>query len=120
MLEGASYEHRFIPMSEFYKDHLHPLWQEYIDNGVVGGHDGMDYLCLNAFFDAVRNKTEVPIDAYDMATWMSITCLSEDSIAMGSAPVAIPDFTYGKWINRKPYVRSKYCLEEVCYDCFNK
>ena len=119
MLEGASYEHRFIPVEEFYKEHMHPLWQEYIDNGVVGGHDGIDYLCLNAFFDAVRNKTEVPIDAYDMASWMAITCLSEDSIAMGSAPVAIPDFTYGKWINRKPYVRSKYCLEEVCYDKFN-
>ena len=62
----------------------------------------------------------MPIDVYDMAAWMSITCLSEDSIAMGSSPVAIPDFTSGKWIKRKPYVRGKYCLEEVCYDCFDK
>ena len=78
----------------------------------------MDYLVLNAFFDAVRNRTEVPIDVYDMASWMAITCLSEDSIAMGSMPVAIPDFTYGKWIKRAPFVRSKYCLEEVCWDWF--
>lgn len=120
MLEGPSYDHRFIPVAEFYKEHMHPLWQEYIAGGVVGGHDGMDYLCLNAFFDAVRNHTEVPIDAYDMASWMAITCLSENSIAMGSMPVAIPDFTFGKWIKPRPYVRSKYCLEEVCWDCFNK
>lgn len=117
---GHSYAHKFIPVDEFYADHMHPLWQEYIEGGVVGGHDGMDYLVLNAFFDAVRNRTEVPIDAYDMASWMAITCLSEDSIALGSMPVAIPDFTYGKWIKRAPYVRSKYCLEEVCWDCFTK
>ena len=29
--------------------------------------------------------------------YMSITCLSEESIAHGGMPVAIPDFTGGKW-----------------------
>jgi len=120
MVEGETYNHKFLPMKDFYEEHMHPLWKEYQKNGLVGGHGGMDGLCLAAFFDAVRNKTEVPIDAYDMASWMAITCLSEDSIAMGSMPVPIPDFTYGKWIKRKPYVRSKYCLEEVCYDYFDE
>jgi hypothetical protein len=36
-----------------------------------------------------------------MAAWMSITCLSEDSIAAGGAPVAIPDFTNGKWMTAR-------------------
>lgn len=39
----------------------------------------------------------MPIDVYDMATWMSITPLSERSIQLGSMPVEIPDFTNGKW-----------------------
>ncbi|MDR2617752.1 MAG: gfo/Idh/MocA family oxidoreductase, partial [Treponema sp.] len=54
-----------------------------------------------AFFTAVRQGGKVPIDIYDMASWMSVSCLSEDSIAMGGAPVAIPDFTNGKWITRE-------------------
>ena len=116
--EGASYRHQFVPMKEFYEEHMHPLWKEYQKNGLIGGHGGMDGLCLSAFFDAVRNQTETPIDAYDMASWMAITCLSEDSIAMGSAPVPIPDFTYGKWIKRGPIVRSKYCLDDICTECF--
>jgi len=29
--------------------------------------------------------------------------LSETSIARGSAPVKVPDFTRGKWKTRKPY-----------------
>ena len=40
----------------------------------------------------------MPIDVYDAATWMAITPLSEKSIACGSAPVEIPDFTRGKWV----------------------
>ena len=44
-----------------------------------------------------------PIDVYDAAAWMSISCLSEQSVAMGGAPVAIPDFTNGKWMERAPW-----------------
>ena len=89
-----------------------------VSENSIRHHGGMDGLCLAAFFDAALNKTDTPIDAYDVAAWMAITCLSEDSIAMGSMPVAIPDFTYGKWINRKPPVPSKYSLEDVFEECF--
>lgn len=70
-------------------------WKKYIEDGIVGGHDGMDYLVLNAFFDSVIEGKPCPIDVYDAAAWMSITALSEKSIALGSAPVEIPDFTGG-------------------------
>ena len=86
-----------------YRDHYeHPVWKDYLAEGVRGGHDGMDWLVFRGFFDAVRNKAPVPIDVYDMATWMSITCLSEESIACGGRPVYIPDFTGGKWMERPP------------------
>jgi hypothetical protein len=43
----------------------------------------------------------MPIDVYDMAAWMVITPLSEQSIAHGGMPQAIPDFTRGGWILRE-------------------
>ena len=98
---------------------MHPLWKEYIKGGINGGHGGIDYLVLRGFFEAAINGTPVPIDVYDMASWMAITCLSEDSVAMGSMPVAIPDFTAGKWLHREPLHRSRYCVEEVCEEFFD-
>ena len=70
----------------------------------------------NMLREAVKNGTNTPIDAYDTALWMSIAPLSEASIAKGGAPVEVPDFTTGKWINREPITEGKYCLDKVCVD----
>jgi hypothetical protein len=91
----------------YFEKYDHPIWKQYLAEGVQGGHDGMDWLEFTAFFKAVRDSAPVPIDVYDMAAWMSISTLSEQSIAMGGAPVAIPDFTNGKWITRKDKVLIK-------------
>lgn len=107
----------FTDISKFYDKYQHPLWNGY---EAVGGHGGMDYLVLRAFIEAVRDKKPMPIDVYDMAAWMVITPLSEESIAMGSMPVSIPDFTNGKWTHREPFYRSRYCLEDVCTECFEE
>jgi hypothetical protein len=79
----------------------HPVWKAYLAEGVKGGHDGMDWLELSAFFNAVEGGLHAPIDVYDMASWMSVSCLSEASIASGGAPVAFPDFTNGRWIRNR-------------------
>ena len=55
---------------------------------------------LSAFADAIRDGRPTPIDVYDVAAWMATTTLSEQSIALGSAPVAYPDYTNGKWMTR--------------------
>lgn len=91
----------------------HPIWQSY-DPDADAGHGGMDFLVLRAFIDSVKRQLQTPIDVYDMAAWMSITALSEQSIAMGGQPIAVPDFTNGKWINREPAPEGKYCLAKVC------
>ena len=96
----------------------HPLWCKYTKDGIKAGHGGMDYLVLSAFVEAARDNLVPPIDVYDTATWMAITCLSEQSVAMGGHPVAFPDFTNGAWIDREPYRRGVYCLDEVCDDFF--
>lgn len=80
----------------------------------------MDHLTLLAFADAIRNKTQTPIDVYDVATWMAITVLSEQSIHTGSSSVAFPDFTNGKWIDREKPVKSIYALDDIYPECFVK
>ena len=109
--------HKWDPVERFHEKYEHPLWRDY-HRSTVGGHGGMDWLAIQAFLDAVRNKTATPIDVYDCAAWMSVTCLSEQSIALGSMPVAFPDFTNGKWINRKPAPASKWSLDAVHMECF--
>lgn len=78
----------------------HPIWQKFLTDGVRGGHGGMDYLVYNEFVQAIYENKPMPIDVYDMAAWMCISALSEESIQKGSAPVAIPDFTNGRWLLR--------------------
>ena len=63
---------------------------------------GMDTLTLQAFFGSALSGEEMPLDVYDAASWMVITCLTEASIANGGMPIDIPDFTGGKWILRDP------------------
>ena len=115
-----TWQHEWEPISNFYDEYDHPLWKEFVVDGVKGGHGGMDWLVLRGFLESVKNKVAPPIDVYDSVAWMSITCLSEDSIAMGSQPVPVPDFTNGKWIKREPIVRGKYCLDDICEECFRK
>ncbi len=99
-------------MEQYREQYDHPLWRNYKPTN--DGHGGIDSLVLSAFIDSVKRQVETPIDVYDMAAWMSITALSEQSISMGGMPVAIPDFTNGKWLNRKPAPEGKYCLDKVC------
>ena len=50
----------------------------------------MDGLVYDEFIECVRTGRPCPIDVYDAVSWMAVTALSEQSIAMGGAPVAIP------------------------------
>ncbi len=89
--------------AEYEEKWLDPVWKKFLEEGVHGGHGGLDWLCMSAFVDAAINKEPMPIDVYDMATWMAITPLSEDSIAKGGMPVEFPDFTNGRWLYDKAF-----------------
>ena len=118
-LEGVTEStHQYEDFGKRLPEFEHPLWKEYLSEGVKKGHGGMDWVVLCAFAEAVKEDAEPPIDVYDTAAWMAITCLSEQSVAMGGMPVPIPDFTNGKWIDRAPFRRSKYCVNAVCEECF--
>ena len=101
--------------AEQYRDEYeHPIWRKFMNDGIRGGHGGMDALVFDAFFTALMEGQPVPIDVYDMAAWMSISALSEESIALGGAAVAIPDFTNGQWLYRDEEPDWEFCLSKIC------
>lgn len=89
--------------ADFEEEFDHPVWKEYIKEGVKGTHDGMDYLEFKSFFNSLRNGEPMEIDVYDAVSLMIVSSLSEASITLGGAPVSFPDFTGGKWIKKKEY-----------------
>ena len=107
--------HNWDPVDSFYEKYDHPIWKKYRDKQ-VGEHGGMDYLTLSAFAEAVRERKPTPIDVYDVAAWMSVTALSEQSVALGGQVLPFPDFTNGKWIARKPEEPSVWALDEIFED----
>ena len=91
--------HQWEPFKPYEEKYLHEWWKEGVK--MKEGHGGVDYLELSLFIDAVRNKTQTPIDVYDSVTMSAVVALSGISIET-SSPVEFPDFTKGKWGKRKP------------------
>ena len=112
-IEGRSSGESWEPMENYWEEFEHPLWKKSRAGAFSGGHGGMDWLVMRGFLNAVRRRIQTPIDAYDSATLMAIGILSEESVANGSAPVAIPDFTDGRWVKRDPGPKTIFSLEEV-------
>ncbi|MBO7503576.1 MAG: Gfo/Idh/MocA family oxidoreductase [Clostridia bacterium] len=82
---------------EYLKKYEHPIWRRYLEDGVRGGHGGIDFLVYDDFFERVKDGRPMPLDVYDAAALMCITPLTAESIRNNSAPVEIPDFTGGAW-----------------------
>ena len=116
---SAKFTKEHMENIEKYSEYIPDAWKNITDKQIEIGHDGIDCLEFMAFFKAIRENAPMPIDVYDMATWMVITPLSEQSIALGGAPVAFPDFTRGRWLLRE----TKDVVELPCPEektCENK
>jgi hypothetical protein len=100
--DSAEKPHTWQPADPLLDQHNHPIWQKNAKEAENAGHGGIDYFVLRGFIEAIKRKGAPPIDVYDAAAWSAISPLSELSIARGSSPVEIPDFTRGKWRTNKP------------------
>lgn len=100
--DSMKHSHRWANTQEILAANDHPLWARYAASAAGAGHGGMDFFVDHAFVECLKRREPFPMDVYDLATWYSITPLSEKSIAEGSAPQAIPDFTRGAWVARAP------------------
>jgi hypothetical protein len=101
-IEGKSDKHdEWDKASKWFEKYDHPLWKKYASQAEGAGHGGMDWYVFNAFVQAVKQRKQTPIDIYDSLTMSVITPLSEKSLKEGNAPQDFPDFTKGKWKERK-------------------
>ncbi len=101
-IEGKSPPHKWEDAQKYYDEYDHPLWRNYADKAAGAGHGGMDWFVVHAFIEALKANAPMPIDIYDAVAWSAITPLSEQSIAEDYRTLAFPDFTEGKWQDRKP------------------
>lgn len=99
--ETDEYRKGFDSANDFIADYQVEDWKNITPEEIERGHGGMDYIMLRRFFRAVRDGKPMPIDVYDAVSWMCVTALSEQSIALGSRPVEFPDFTRGQYKTRK-------------------
>lgn len=93
---------KFVRNTKKYDEYLPDVWRNMTDEERKKGHGGMDGIMLRQFLDRAKSGEPFALDVYDAAAWMSISVLSEISIAKGGMPVEIPDFTSGEWLTRKP------------------
>lgn len=101
LINGKTEDHRWTEAKDWLDTYDHPYWKENEQKAVGAGHGGMDWFLVDEFVNCVKENKKPPIDVYDAASWLSITPLSEHSIAMGSSPVAVPDFTRGRWVDEQ-------------------
>jgi hypothetical protein len=80
----------------------HPLWQQLQERAKDGGHGGMDFVMNWRLLDCIRQGITPDSVVYDAAAWSCIIETSVHSVATGSMPVVIPDFTRGLWKTMKP------------------
>ena len=101
-IDGRSPPHKWEDAQKYYDEYDHPLWRKYAAQAAGAGHGGMDWFVVHAFIEALKAGDPMPIDIYDAVAWSAITPLSEQSIAEDYRTLPFPDFTEGKWKDRKP------------------
>lgn len=101
----ASSSHAWLnseDMRKMREKFTHPLIRLLAKRAKGAGHGGMDFVMNYRLMDSLRLGTTPDMTVYDAASWSSILELSARSVANGSAPTVIPDFTRGAWKNLTP------------------
>ncbi len=80
----------------------HPIW-EALEEEIKkhGGHGGMDFVMNYRILDALNRGEEPDMNVYDGAAWSAVFPLSVLSVQFGSAPYRFPDWTKGKWKEKR-------------------
>lgn len=90
-------------LDPYREKYQHPLWKKLNDRAQKsGGHGGMDFVMNWRLIQCLREGLPLDMTVYDAAAWSSVVPLSIESVAKGSAPVQVPDFTRGAWKTQTP------------------
>ena len=94
--------HRWLDEAGYAKmreEHLHPISKgmRALSDTEKQGHGGMDFIMMSRLITALNLGLPLDLNVYDGVMWSAVTPLSELSVANGSKPVSMPDFTGGLW-----------------------
>jgi hypothetical protein len=101
----AKASHEWLPDADLAimrEKFTHPLWKKLEERSKGAGHGGMDFVMNWRLLDCLRQGITPDSVVYDAAAWSCIIETSVRSVATGSQPVNIPDFTRGLWKTMKP------------------
>lgn len=97
-IDGQEGGHNWATLDKYKDLYESELWKKEGETArKLGGHGGMDYLMCYRLVQCMREGLEPDINVYDAAAWSAPGPLSERSVASGSMPVKVPDFTRGRW-----------------------
>jgi predicted dehydrogenase len=92
-LDGASQHEEWLDLEAYRAEWEDPLWKQYGEQArKMGGHGGMDFIMNYRLVQLMREGLMPDSDVYDAADWSAPGPLSEQSVALRSAPVDFPDF----------------------------
>jgi predicted dehydrogenase len=102
-VEGMSAkDDQWDPADKWFATHDHPLWTSEKVRKASVGHGGMDWLEDWRLVNCLREGLPTDQNVYDGCAISVIGPLSEWSVANGSRPVRVPDFTRGRWRTTEP------------------
>lgn len=101
-IDGQEGGHRWTDLSKVRDKYEHSLWKRLGEKARTGGHGGMDFIMCWTVINWFREGLVPDIDVYDGAAWTAPFPMSKDSVAKGSAPINFPDFTRGRWKEKRP------------------
>jgi hypothetical protein len=95
--EGAHVWLGNADMARMRERFTHPLWRTLQERARNSGHGGMDFVMTWRHLDCLRTGATPDSVVYDAAAWSCLIEITAYSVAIGSAPVPIPDFMRGLW-----------------------
>ena len=101
LVEGQAEKHKFTNLDKYKEKYTHWLWKKLGKEAENAGHGGMDYIMAWRLVQCFREGLPYDMDVYDGASWSAPFPLSAESVAKGSMPVKIPDFTRGRWQEKR-------------------
>ena len=102
-LDGQPGGEEWGGIDRYKQQYENPLWKREGEIArKLGGHGGMDFIMVYRLLECMRKGLPPDMDVYDAAAWSAPGPLSQMSVKNGSAPAKFPDFTRGRWKERKP------------------
>lgn len=100
-IDGQEGGHRFTNLDKVKAKYEHWLWKKVGELARGAGHGGMDFIMSWRMVQWFRDGLVPDIDVYDGAAWSAPFPMSAESIRLGSAPIKFPDFTRGRWKEKR-------------------